>query len=1012
MRSQSTLLDAIVGLCILACLTSLRAVASDRYLSTFDQIPAPNFGRVNAILRDHRGFLWFGTDRGLRKFDGYQVRVFIIGSPSDEKQQIVTAIAELDSASLLLATGKGMWRFSLITEQSTPFLPGAEIAQSRVNTIARDRSGTIWIGTDSHGLFRYIGNSSTMKQFSISNGLSSNRILFLVPDLAGRLWIGTYGGGLNSLDMTTSHIVHYRSNATDPGALYTDKVFALCSNGDGELWIGTSEGLNVLHIETDRMVRLDLRSNIKHTIMSIARDHSGRMWVAALDLGLLFHSDGKFKRFSTLNDPNRSLNSIRVLFPDPVASTQSNVLLWVGTRAGVNKILMSTNPFSNHIRNEDSLYMDRGAVLSLCEDHNGVLWAGMWGGGLEALRHVNGSYRRIANFKNSPLDPLSLPHNDVGRVMEDRKGNLWIGTAAGLAVLDARRKQMAVYKHVKGDSTSLAGNDVAGIYEDRSGALWICTRGGLSQVLPGEPRRFRNYLNDPKEANDIGGNFVSGILEDNHSNHWVATYGRGLNKLEANGTVKRFLHPGDSTRTQENWIYSFVEDHNGLFWLSTLAELVSFDPQSGQFTQHQIEQLRDVHIFGIHVDNKNDLWLSTEIGLAKFSPTTMSFTRFDETYGIAFSELHSGFFKNTRGKLFVGGLDGFTAFDPESINRDSQPPKIAITSLAVFENDVSASDLAGASIRLPHDRNFLSFSFAALDYANPRQNRFAYRMVGVDNDWVGADTRNYASYSHLNPGNYVFQVRGCNSDNVWNKTGTSISIVIAPPYWQTWWFRVLAATIVMSAMYAAYRYRLHKVLEVERLRLRIADDLHDDVGSSLSAIAIASKSMQTMPELTTRARKKLTEIYKTALSTSEGMKDLVWFIKPETDVLEDLFLRMKETAPSLLGDIDIDVYLPNSVDSKTISVDFKRCIFLAFKEAVTNIAKHAHATKVEIRLGLQDNIVEMVIRDNGKGFDTNAHHRGTGLHSLHKRAKSIGGTCEIVSQPEQGTTVKFSGKVH
>jgi len=1014
MRFQSTPLDGIdgiVALCLLACLTSFQAVASDRYLSTFDQIPSPNFGRVNSILRDDRGFLWFGTDRGLWKFDGYQVRVFAIGFTSADKRLIITSMIRMDSGSLLLATEGGLWAFDLRTEQSSPFLPGTEISDSRINTIIEAPGGTIWIGTSEHGLFSYNRTTKAVQRYTTTSGLSSNHILSLLPDRTGRLWIGTWGGGLNALDSSTSRIVHYRSSANDPATLYSNRITALCENDNQELWIGTSEGLNILHLKTGRMRRIDLHSRIEHTVSSITRDHSGRMWIAVSDLGLVFYSNGVFTTFTTLDDVGRSLNLIRTLYLDPVASTGNHLLLWVGYRNGVNKILMSINPFTNHIRNQDSLYLDRGAVLSLCEDRNGILWAGMWGGGLDMLRRANGSYRRVASFKNSSTDPSSLPYNNVGSLMEDRHGNLWIGTRSGLATLDAARKRMRVHRSIKADPGSLANDHVGAIYEDRSGTIWICTSGGLSEIVPGKAGRFKNYLKGPKEADSVQGNLVSDIFEDRRSNLWVATYGRGLNKREAKGTFKRFLHPGDSSRTKENWIYCFVEDNEGMFWLSTMAGLVSFDPQAAQFTRHPIEQLHDAHIFGIHVDKRNDLWLSTGIGLAKFSPKTGTFTRFDEKHGVSFVELRSGFYKNTSGRLFVGGLDGFIEFDPDSISTVSHPPEIALTALSVFDQEISASALAGGEIHFPYDQNFISISFAALDYVEPLRNRFTYKMVGVDNDWVEAGTRNYARYPNLNPGNYVFQVRGSNSDDVWNETGTFVTIVVAPPYWQTWWFRILAAAFIASTIYAVYRYRIRKLLEVERLRMRIADDLHDDVGSNLSTIAMVARAIQRAPELTRATKRRLAEIYETAVTTSDGMKEIVWFIKPENDTLDDLLLRMKDTASSLLANVDHDFHSPKDRSSSRVTVEFKRNFFLAFKEILTNIVKHASAPKVEIRVEQKNGMLEMVIRDNGRGFDESTVRRGNGLGSLRSRAQNIGGVCEITTGQGKGTAVRFSGRL-
>ncbi|HCV44297.1 MAG TPA: hypothetical protein DGH68_12485 [Bacteroidetes bacterium] len=578
-------------------------------------------------------------------------------------------------------------------------------------------------------------------------------------------------------------------------------------------------------------------------------------------------------------------------------------------------------------------------------------------------------------------------------------------------MLDKQRNQVVVYKHVEGDSTSLVNNRVDGIVEDRSGTLWICTLGGLSELIQGKPRRFRNHLLAPKESDPVEGRHVSDVFQDHLSNLWVATYGRGLIKLESAGTHMSFLHQADSAGTGENWIYNLVEDRDGLFWLSTRAGLVSFDPRSGRFTRHPMSQLSDAHIFGIYVDQQNDLWLSTEIGLAKVNPKTLSFTRFDGTYGMAFTELLSGFFKDRHGRMFVGGLDGFAEFYPESISAVSRAPEIAVTALSVFGKDIPASTLSTGEAPFSHDQNSLSFSFAALDYADPLRNRFAYRMVGVDNDWVEAGTRNYASYANLDPGHYMFQVRGCNSNNVWNESGTSIAVVIAPPYWLAWWFRIIVAVFIAGTVYAAYRYRLRKLLDLERLRLRIANDLHDDVGSNLSAIAMVSRAAQRAPELTTSTKRKLAEIYDTAVLTSEGMKDLVWFIKPEDDTLDDLFLRMRDTAPTLLGEIPFEFHSPEVGDSAVITIDFKRSVFLAFKEILVNITKHAKANRVEIQIALRNHEFEMVIRDNGRGFDEAARHHGNGLQSLRKRAQLIGGSCAITSSPHQGTTVKFSGRI-
>jgi len=1003
------------------------------YMINMEQILTPNFGKINCFIRDHRGFLWFGTTRGLCKYDGYQVRVLPVGSGPMGKalvkdQQVVIAIIAMDHGSLLLGTDNGLWRFDLKTEQSIPFLTGFDFSEGRVNAIVKDSANTLWIGTSSMGLISYNLATHEMNRYSMSNGLSENRITSLLLDHSGMLWIGTIEGGVNVLDRLTSRIVYYRKPDSGTESLLSNRINSLCDNDGREIWIGTDKGMNVLDLQTQRIRRLDLPSSIRHTIAAIARAPSGRIWIGASDLGLLAYSNEAFWQLPASSGIAQSLNAIMAMYPDPVASTAAGTLLWVGTRSGVIKVSIQKRFFTNHVRSE-ILQLDRGAVIALYEDSKGILWVGLWGGGLEALQYskTEARYERVAHFGVSRTGALNLPHGDVGSLCEDSNGDLWIGTPEGLAIIDNQRKRVATYRHVESDSTSLVNDRISTIYKDRSGTIWICTDGGLSRLIreDGHARsggievgskksghlRFKNYLNSPADAHPVGGNHVTDILEDRLSNLWVATYGGGLIKIDLDGRETRFVHPEDSIGTEENWIYKIVEGNDGLFWLSTEVGLVSFDSHSGKFRRYAIEQLHDAHIFGIVVGQEDALWLSTGIGLVKFNPRTNAFVRYDEKHGMPFKELFSEFFRSTSGRLFVGGLDGFTEFTPENVRTATASPVVALTGFSIFGDATPAAVFAAPQINLAHDQNFFSFSFAVLSYGDPRRNRYSYRMEGVDADWINGENRNYASYTNLDPGEYLFRVKGSNNDDVWDDSGASVRISISPPYWQTWWFRILVVAVLAFVLYALYRYRLSKFLEMERLRFRIADDLHDDVGSNLSAIAMASRDVQRGQGLDEKTRQKLGGIYDTAIVTAEGMKDIVWFIKPENDTLDDLLLRMKDTASALLGEIHHDFHSPQDGMQTKITIVFKRNFFLAFKETLANIVKHASATKVEVHVEQKDGTLEMLVQDDGRGFDMKTIRMGNGLDSLRKRAQSIGGFCEITSGQEAGTAVRFSGKL-
>jgi ligand-binding sensor domain-containing protein len=271
----------------------------DRSLITFEQIPSPNYGKINAIIRDNRGFLWFGTTKGLFKYDGYRVRVFPGASP---QSGLVYALLKLDDGSLLLGTGKGLWRFDPTTEQAAPFLTGTQLSESKIICVAADPTGTLWIGTGSQGLFSSNHITGKVQQYTTENGLSDNRITSLVPGHDTMLWIGTRAGGLNALNRETSHITCYRRNGFGLGSLSSNHITALCEREGLELWIGTDNGLNILDLPSGRIRRLGIHSPIKHTIMSIAADPSGRMWIAATDLGLLSYSNGKITPFRTSSD--------------------------------------------------------------------------------------------------------------------------------------------------------------------------------------------------------------------------------------------------------------------------------------------------------------------------------------------------------------------------------------------------------------------------------------------------------------------------------------------------------------------------------------------------------------------------------------------------------------------------------------------------------------------------------------------------------------------------------------
>lgn len=297
-----------------------------------------------------------------------------------------------------------------------------------------------------------------------------------------------------------------------------------------------------------------------------------------------------------------------------------------------------------------------------------------------------------------------------------------------------------------------------------------------------------------------------------------------------------------------------------------------------------------------------------------------------------------------------------------------------------------------------------------MDFTNPEQNQYAYKLEGLDRDWVQAGNKNEANYTHVPPGGYTFRVKGSKDDGVWNEEGTAVKIFIAPPFWQTWWFRLAAALAVIAFLTMLYNYRVAKLLEIERTRLRIARDLHDDVGSSLSSIALTAELLQKELAVNGLVNRQLARVYETAQKLSRNLKEIVWAIDPHRDKFDDLLLHMKEAAEELLGQKGIAYTLeaPQEELPQSLKMEFRRNLFLIYKEMLHNVVKHAEATKVEIALTRTNGMLQLQVTDNGKGFGEEKNGNGSGLKSMRARAAELNGKLEIDSRPALGTTATLT----
>ena len=468
----------------------------------------------------------------------------------------------------------------------------------------------------------------------------------------------------------------------------------------------------------------------------------------------------------------------------------------------------------------------------------------------------------------------------------------------------------------------------------------------------------------------------------------------------------RFPHRG--TRDHDGY-GSIPEDPDGALWLGTYGGgLNRFDLRTGTFRHWtQKNGLPNNFVKGILRDSLGYLWLSTDNGLSRFEPRCDDFANFSREDGLCGDVFLSGcFFRGRSWTLYFGGEEGVTSFLPEEVQRNEHIPPVVITSVSVDDHVRSLGEVFGSpdGLDLQHDQNAVSIEFVALDFAAPARNRYVYRMEGIDKSWIQAAERRDVRYAQMPPGEYVFRVKASNADGVWNEAGVSVRFRIRPPFWETWWFRLLALTIIAAGAVAIYRYRVNRLLDVERLRVRIASDLHDDIGSSLTRIALQSELIREGIE-PGAIPTYLQNIADTSRELVTTMSDIVWSIDARNDTCEHLITKIRDFAAGTLAAKQVQVTLTSSgLDPhRKLPVDVRENIYLISKEAVNNIAKHSGATTATISLKNSREGFTMVIHDNGSGWGGTASPTGHGVRNMRMRAERLGGA--VAFECSGGTNV-------
>jgi len=773
---------------------------------------------VTAIVQDQAGFIWFATQDGLNRYDGYEF-VHLKHDPQDPaslRSDSIFALHLDPEGNLWVGTeGGGLSRWDAQTDSFVHY--GTEhgapegLGRERVRVISRDKNNVLWLGLHQSGLYRFDETTAQWQQFLTDpdnvKSLSDNRVRAIHEDSTGRLWIGTLGG-LNLLDRTTGSFTRFNNDPQISTSISDDAVRTIFEDSQRRLWIGTlGGGLNRFDRSTGTFEHFshdgnDPSSLSENRVRTILEDSDGRLWVGT-DRGInLLHEDGSFTRYG--HDPSdaSSLSADRVmsLFQDRAG------MLWVGTQgAGVDRWHPLEWSFGHYKGGVAGLSND--VVHAFAEGHDGLLYVGTLGGGLNVVDRVKGTTQVL---RKNPENPSSLSDDRVTALLLDSTGALWVGTLAG--GLNRQIPGSDGFEHFRADEAnqgSLPSDVIMTVFEDRQGEIWVGTYGGGLSHFDRNSGSFSSFRNETDNPSSISGNMVSTIAEDPSGNLWVGTLGDGLNFFDREAMqFRRFRHdPFRDSSLSSDEILSLHLDPSGVLWIGTQGgglnrlERLEADAASTAFRRYsEHDGLPNDVIYGILPGADDGLWLSTIQGLARFEPDQEVFETFDATDGLQDNEFNLGaYYRSESGELFFGGLNGFNAFFPDRIERNTSVPTLALTSFLKLNEPAQIEQPLNQlkQLDLSYSDYVVSFEFVALDYRAPDSNRYAYKLEGLDESWIELGNRNQITFTNLDPGAYTLKVRGSNSDGIWNNDGINLPIAVAAPPWQQWWAYALYALATM-----------------------------------------------------------------------------------------------------------------------------------------------------------------------------------------------------------------------
>jgi len=983
--------------------------------------------RVAQIVQDDRGFMWFGTEYGLNRYDGYKFKVFVHDPqrPNSLGGTFISALFKDRLGTLWIGSNRFLDRLDPTTEVFTHYQLEPDDPAGTIIHISQDRAGMLWLATGT-GLDRFDPKTGQITRYRRTSGLSSNDVQWSGEDKSGTLWVGTSegldafdrktgrvtlhipieqavraafyedragtfwifnasGNGLAALDRKTNKLVQYSFYPHDPPQGEYAGVNSMLEDRQGNLWIG-SPGAGLLRFDRQKrsFIRYrhdptDPNSLAEENVTTLFKDREGNIWI-----GLQGHGPNHFTPESALFETFRSgLGPPRGLSVDLVNGiyTDRDGILWIGNDDGLNRI----DRKSERVERWTAGLTEKPMVISIVEDLQGYLWAGTWGNGLIRFDHGTGAFRI---FRHVEGDPSSLSSNLIHRLFIDHAGSLWVGTNDGLNRFDRRTGRFTVFK---ADWNSRLSQAYVSIAEDTTrGVLWLGTHFSGLHRFDLATGQLKIYRSNPGGLRELGDDLVPTVHVSASDEVWVGTQ-NGLNRL---------------------------------------------DPDSGTFTAYnEKDGLSGNAVSCILEDNQGALWMSTNRGLSRFDPRNKAFSNYSVADGLPGNDLTgwASCFKSPGGEMFFGGFSGGVAFYPDRLDRDSYAPPVALTEFRLSGIPVEVGDRSllkhsisyTTRLTLSHEQTIFSLGFSALSYRSPVDNRYRYKLEGLEKSWheVGSDER-LATYTTLPAGNYTFRLQAATRRGPWSEPGVKLEVAILPPVWKTAWFQTICGALILALIWAVYRVRRHQIARQFNLRLeervgertRIARDFHDTLLQSFQGVLLSfhavtyqlsdrPEAKQAVENAIEEARHAITE----GRNAVEGLRSS----KNERSDLGAAISRFgQELAANRSESAVPELYVNVEGAKRPLAPVLADEIYHIAIEALRNAFRHAHARRIEVEIRYGPREFRVRVRDNGKGIKPELLQTGRdghyGILGMRERTRLAGGRLVFWSELDSGTELELT----